>query len=160
MDVATPKFYGIITVMGQSHGFWTKKDEWIAVEDDHLSTILDDPERFGLTRAHIEEIYASTGQEVGSEGPARDEIMKQATENGWLRVRRFNNVDTRLVVQGTNIDSQIGSVSEFVTSMIAKASVDGSATVVITDFAGGDTRSFHVGASGITSDIEGDLTSE
>ncbi|MDA3949358.1 MAG: hypothetical protein PF508_09030 [Spirochaeta sp.] len=52
--------------MGDNHGFWTKHDDWITVTKDHVTVILDAPERFGLTRTAIEEIYAAHGEKSGT----------------------------------------------------------------------------------------------
>jgi hypothetical protein len=66
----------------------------------------------------------------------------------------------RIVVQGTQIDAQITSIPDFVAAILARDPVDGSATVVINDLANGDSRTFQVGASGVTDDVEGDLNAE
>lgn len=147
-------------IMSASKDFWVKDDLWVPVEKDHLSPILDNPQQFGLTRERIESVYGTHNQEIGAEGPARDTIVKEATENGWLRVRRFNNIGSHFVVQGTKLDEQIESIPRFVEELFSHVSPESDATIVLSDLASAQSRSFHVGSSGITSDIEGELTSE
>ena len=146
--------------MGEIHGFWTKNDEWITVSEDHVTAILEEPERFGMTRPAIDEIYAAQGENIGNEGRARDEVIRRAVENGWVRIRRYNNMGVRIVVQGTGIDTQISSIPEFLADVLARDPSEEPVTVVINDLANGDSRTFHVGESGVSENVEGDLSAE
>lgn len=146
--------------MGAVQGFWRKNEEWITVVEDFLSAILEEPERFGMTRATIDESYAAQGEKVGTEGLARDRVIKQAIENGWVRIRRYDTMGVRLVVQGAGIDAQIPSIPEFLADVLARDPSEESVTVVINDLANGETRTFQVGESGVSETIEGDLGAE
>ncbi|HKK48174.1 MAG TPA: hypothetical protein VJ932_03715 [Alkalispirochaeta sp.] len=125
-----------------------------------MSAILAEPERFGMTRAAIDEIYTAQGEMIGTEGRARDQVIKQVIENGWVRIRRYDAMGVRLVVQGAGIDAQISSIPDFLADVLARDPSDGSATVVINDLASGETRTFNVGESGVSETIEGDLSAE
>jgi hypothetical protein len=144
--------------MGSMHGLWIKSEELIFVSDDHASPILEDPVRFGLAQEQINEIYARHGETPGGEGTARDELIRKATENGWVRVRRYNDLGTRLIVQGTGIDQNVPSIPAFVSQILKEIPTQGEISVVISDFAGGDARTFCVGPSSIADEIEGDLS--
>jgi len=144
--------------MGDMHGLWIKSEELISVPKDHASPILEDPERFGLTQEKIAEIYARHGENPGSEGAARDELIRIATEQGWVRIRRYNDLGTRVIVQGTKIDQCIPSIPAFVSQVLEQIPTQGEISVVISDFAGGDARTFRVGPSGVADEIEGDLS--
>ncbi len=146
--------------MGVIQGFWRKNDEWITVTEDFVSAILAEPERFGMTRAAIDESYTAHGEKIGNEGHARDQVIKQAIENGWVRIRRYDTMGVRLVVQGAGIDAQISSIPEFLAEVLARDPSEESVTVVINDLANGETRTFHVGESGVSETIEGDLGAE
>lgn len=146
--------------MGDRHGFWTKNDEWISVEEDHFRTILDDPARFGLTREEIEQTFAKHGEEIGSEGRARDEVIQSVTERGWVRVRRYNNLGTRLVIQTTDVATQLPSIPAFIEQLAEHTDVGDDATVVISDYADGESRSFHIGSATETGEVEGDLSGD
>ncbi|MFP4152442.1 MAG: hypothetical protein ACLFR8_05295 [Alkalispirochaeta sp.] len=144
--------------MGDLQGLWIKHEESISVPKDHASPILDDPQRFGLTQDQIDEIYARHGETPGSEGAARDELIRTATEHGWIRIRRYNDMGTRVVVQGTRIDQSVPSIPAFISRVLEQIQAQGEITIVISDFAGGDARTFRVGPSGVTDEIEGDLS--
>jgi hypothetical protein len=66
----------------------------------------------------------------------------------------------RIVVQSTRINEQVSSIPEFVADLLQRDPVDGSATVVISDLADGDSRTFQVGASGVSDAVEGDLNAD
>jgi hypothetical protein len=55
--------------------------------ESHVDEILREPEKFETTREHVLETYQKYGERVGLEGQAREELMKEAMEKGWIRVR-------------------------------------------------------------------------
>ena len=62
--------------------FWYKNGKIKEVNNYHISDIIGDAEAFGLTRKEIEEIYKKHNERFGTEGKAREEIMKKVMENG------------------------------------------------------------------------------
>jgi len=65
--------------------------EIFPVRESHISAVLADPERFGLTPEEIRAVYAHHGEPVGVEGEARREILLQLISQGWIRIRRYPN---------------------------------------------------------------------
>jgi hypothetical protein len=65
--------------------------------------IMDEPEKFGVTRAYIEHTYARHGEKPGIEGKARAEIIQEATRAGWIRVRHY--VDRNADYWSVQVDS-------------------------------------------------------
>jgi hypothetical protein len=63
----------------------------VHVPQNHISTVIADPERFGLTPAEIETVYKKYGERVGVEGEARKELLLKIINQGWLRIRRYPN---------------------------------------------------------------------
>lgn len=63
----------------------------VHVPQNHISTVIADPERFGLTREEIEASYEENGERVGVEGKARREILLKIIADGWIRIRRYPN---------------------------------------------------------------------
>lgn len=55
----------------------------------HISHICDHPEKFGLTREYVDDLYAKYGETQPSEGQAREEIMKLLFRKGWIRTRLY-----------------------------------------------------------------------
>ena len=145
--------------MAQEHGFWIKNDEWISDEGDHFSVVYADPERFGLTKEEIDGIFRRHNETIGSEGTARDTVLRRVTENGWVRVRRYNGIETRLVVQTTGVAATIPSLPSFITELRKHADLEGPATVVVSDYTDGTGRTIKIGADGEHGDVEGELES-
>jgi len=68
--------------------------QWIApngkilpVKINHITTILEKPSVFGLTRDYITKKFGEHGDRMGQEGKAREEIMFDLMKRGWIRVR-------------------------------------------------------------------------
>lgn len=57
----------------------------------HITQITSNPEKFGFTREQITKTYAKYGERIGTEGKAREEIIKDALARGFIRVRLYPN---------------------------------------------------------------------
>lgn len=71
--------------------FLSQTGDLIHVPLNHISTVIADPQRFGLTREEIENVYKDYGERVGVEGKARREILLRIIADGWIRIRRYPN---------------------------------------------------------------------
>lgn len=72
--------------------YWiSPKGEIINVAQNHIATVIENPETFGLTFEGIKEVYDSYGEPIGLEGKAREEIMLNLIREGWTRIRRYAN---------------------------------------------------------------------
>lgn len=71
--------------------FWAKGDEVIENDEAHVRVVMENPEKFGLSKEEIEELYATYGEKYGVEGKARNEVIKMVARNGWVRVRHYVN---------------------------------------------------------------------
>ena len=61
----------------------------IRVDDRHISSIIREPELFGLSREEIEAIYAKHNERMGHEGKAREEIIRSIIAKGYIRIRLY-----------------------------------------------------------------------
>jgi len=59
------------------------------VSDNHISSIIRNPEVFGLSRDDIVETYKKYNEKIGQEGKAREEIIKSVIAKGFIRVRLY-----------------------------------------------------------------------
>lgn len=59
--------------------------------DTHIGLVIKFPEKFGLTTDEIRGIYDKYGEKMGLEGKAREEIIKDLVNQGWIRVRKYRN---------------------------------------------------------------------
>jgi len=56
-----------------------------------ISTVIADPEKFGLTTEEIQAVYDIHEEKVGVEGEARKELLLKVITQGWIRIRRCPN---------------------------------------------------------------------
>jgi len=71
--------------------FLSRRGDLIRVPQNHVSTVISDPERFGLTSEEVRAVYERHGEKVGAEGEARRAILLQIITDGWIRLRRYPN---------------------------------------------------------------------
>lgn len=72
--------------------YWVKGNKIIDVGgSNHIQKIIQSPELFGLTKEEVEATYKKHKERLYSEGNAREELIKKAASNGWIRVRKYNN---------------------------------------------------------------------
>jgi hypothetical protein len=57
----------------------------------HITNIIKNPTRFHITRDEIFAIHKKYGERVGTEGRAREEIIKQVIDLGFIRIRYYAN---------------------------------------------------------------------
>ncbi|MGB6068395.1 MAG: hypothetical protein WBG50_26595 [Desulfomonilaceae bacterium] len=80
-----------MTIKGSVALFLSPSGHLIHVPQNHISTVIADAERFGLTREEIEAAYLRHGERVGVEGEARKELLLRIIAHGWIRIRRYPN---------------------------------------------------------------------
>lgn len=69
--------------------YWYKHGKVIEVQNSlHIKDIIENPKTFDMTKEHIEEIYKKYNEKMGFEGKAREELMVEAMDKGWIRVRQ------------------------------------------------------------------------
>lgn len=70
---------------------------WITPEDDvfrvtsHVQSVWEDPERFGYTRKEVERLHVQAHEKFGSEGRARELILRELVTRNWIRIRRYRH---------------------------------------------------------------------
>lgn len=79
-------------VTAYNAGFWVSpKSKIVTVTTNHIGDIISYPNKFGVTRDYINDVYKRYGERVGQEGEARHEIIEYVLNHGWIRVRRYRN---------------------------------------------------------------------
>lgn len=72
----------------KSQKYWIAPDgDVVVVGRCHIATVIEQPERFGLTREDVEAEYRRFGEPLGLEGKARMAILVRLFGAGWVRVR-------------------------------------------------------------------------
>jgi len=55
----------------------------------HIQTVIERPEKFGLTKEYIDKLYADFDEPMGTEGKAREQIILALVKRGWIRTRLY-----------------------------------------------------------------------
>lgn len=53
--------------------------------------VIDNPEKFGLTKEKIKETFDAYGEPLHHEGRAREDIIKRLVRKKWIRIRKWPN---------------------------------------------------------------------
>lgn len=80
----------------KNKAYWiSPKGEIIPVEgaNKHIDIICDQPELFGLKIKDVKAVFKKFKEPFRWEGYAREKIMKELFEKGWIRVRYVNRSD-------------------------------------------------------------------
>lgn len=79
----------------RGEGYWiAPSGEIITIKGTHIDEIIENPNKFFLTRDKIEDVYRLHKEPLGLEGKAREEIMTDIIKRGWLRVRFMPKADS------------------------------------------------------------------
>jgi hypothetical protein len=76
------------------NGYWVHgNDVYDMTTDIHVKFIEENPKLFDITSEMVKKIYDKHHEKIGSEGEAREELIKLVANNGWLRVRHYERPD-------------------------------------------------------------------
>jgi len=62
-------------------------------DEKHIGMILKKPGAFGLDIKEIEMLYNAENEKLGDEGRAREKIIKELLQRGWIRIRYYARQD-------------------------------------------------------------------
>ena len=71
--------------------FLSPEGHLIHVPLNHISMVIADPEKFGLTIEEIQASYAMHRKKMGVECEARKELLLKVISQGWVRIRKYRN---------------------------------------------------------------------
>jgi hypothetical protein len=87
--------------------FISPKDEIIYCGESHISMIIKNPKKFGVSIEIIEYIYDTYNEKIGIEGKAREKILISLLNQGWIRIRKYNLI---ILIKNICITSRIRSI--------------------------------------------------
>jgi len=72
--------------------YWVKSNHQMVDVggQSHIFYIIQNPTLFGLSKDDVETCYKKHNEKLYLEGKARVELIKRATQSGWIRVRKYN----------------------------------------------------------------------
>lgn len=81
-----------VTINAINLGLWLAPDgNYIKVESNHVSDIINNPSKFGVTDDFVTQLYDKHNERFGVEGNAREELIKLVLQRGWVRIRNYRN---------------------------------------------------------------------
>jgi len=80
-----------LTIKGSVAFFLSPSGDLVHVPQNHISTVIADPETFRLTKEEIQTVYDRHGEQMGVEGEPRKELLLRIVADGWIRLRRYPN---------------------------------------------------------------------
>lgn len=66
-------------------------------DQKHIDQIIKNPEFFSFTLEHLQKIYNSENEVLGSEGKAREKIILNLISRNWIRIRYYDRNDSYTV---------------------------------------------------------------
>jgi hypothetical protein len=122
-------------VASPKNGFWVKEDEVHDVtEDTHVGFIISHRYRFNLTIDDITLIYDHYGEEFGSEKQAREDLVRIAASQGWIRVRRYAKPNDYWSIQCDDTSKRREVIQDFLKWAIGNRIMTKDATAIIAGF--------------------------
>ena len=104
-----------IQMLTRQEGFWISPDGEVEEITEHLSTVRQDPERFGLSLGELESLlFDNIG--LPFEPSARVAVILRVVDNGWIRVRGYGNQYIAFTVDELSEDT-ISKITDFLTEV-------------------------------------------
>jgi len=77
--------------MAQYDAYWIEPSGKIVQigVTDHITAVVKSPAKFGLTKESIAKVYEKYGEQVGRDGEAREELIRNLVGKGWIRIRFY-----------------------------------------------------------------------
>lgn len=78
----------------QAEGFWYKEGQLFELDGGtHIKHVIANLSVFHLDNEKVIEVFNKYCERIGSEGKAREEIIRLVTQNGWIRIRHYLKPD-------------------------------------------------------------------
>jgi len=123
------------------NGYWVfGKKVYDVTTGIHVKLIVEHPELFNLTAEKINEAYARHKEPLGSEGAARDELIRLAASLGWIRVRHYTGPWDNWSFQCHDTVKQRGEIKEFAAWAIQNGIIKENDHAVMVGFKEKDDR--------------------
>lgn len=99
--------------------FWYKNGKIIEVKTYHIEDVCDNYEIFGLSKEYIQSLYDLYHEEWGTEGKAREQIMIELMEKGWIRIRETISRDgSKWTIQFDDYKKRKKDLQEIVSQLL------------------------------------------
>jgi hypothetical protein len=97
-----------------SQGYWVKGSKIYNVTDNqHIEFIESNPELFNVTSEYIENLMLKVGEDKDSFNKTREFLVGLVSQDGWIRVRHYNNPMRFWVIGCDNTKMRKTDIKEF-----------------------------------------------
>jgi len=110
----------------QAMGYWYKQKKLFEIPNlKHINYIITYPEKFGFTEEYITAMYAKHGEKMNMEGKAREELIIESLEHGWVRVRHYEKPRDYWSIQYWDFRKQEKDLRELVETLMLDKNIMG-----------------------------------
>jgi hypothetical protein len=86
------KYHTYLNEISNTVAYWiSPTGKAINVGTNHVTAIIKNPKTFGMTSDHVKAIFDKFNEPIGQEGKAREELILELVNKGWIRIRRYRN---------------------------------------------------------------------
>lgn len=93
----------------------------VEVNKIHIQTVIDFPNLFGLNKDYISGVYNLHQEKIGTEGKAREDIIRNLMETGWIRIRNYGNFWSLTLNKMTERKTEI--IYDFVKQLVERIGI-------------------------------------
>lgn len=102
-------------IVSPQNGFWVCKDRIYDVTNStHALFIMSHLALFQLTTDIVRDTYNRHHETVGTEGRAREELIKLVASKGWVRVRHYSKPTEYWTIQCDGTEKRKETIREFI----------------------------------------------
>lgn len=108
----------------QAEAYWVRGKRIYKTDPEiHITYVINNPERFEITKEYINDIYNKYNENVGREGKAREEIIKKVSQNGWIRVRHYTRPRDYWSIQFDKFKLREKSIKNFIEKAVLEDNI-------------------------------------
>jgi hypothetical protein len=123
-------------IASPNSGFWLRgQTVYDVTTSSHITFLVEHPDLFEISAELIRRIYSSHSETIGTEGKARDELVKLATSRGWVRVRHYDKPRDYWSIQCDKTETRKRTIHEFIEWALSKEVMMEHDSAVILGFA-------------------------
>ncbi len=94
--------------------FWVRNGQIYEVLRTHIRFVLDNPGLFDRTKDDLIAAFRKYGEKIGFEGKARARIIREAVDDGWVRVRHYRGKENYWSFHCSEAPNHAGEASKIV----------------------------------------------
>lgn len=115
----------------------------------HIAFIINNPDMFGLTKEYIEDLYKQHNEHLGQEGQAREQLVREAVNSGWVRARHHVSRDNYWSFTVNDVQSKRRDIVDFCWYMIEQKKMSENDSISIVSLRDKNTQDYSFNLGGV-----------